>query len=160
MGCICSCCCSKVLDERFDVGVGPEEAKQFLLDRPQWLQIIPGCAKGRISEDNENDTWTVHGNLDYIFTNTVASNEGALSYTVMVQGRSCVSPVHFTFNVDYTFTARRDYGEGEGGATIRRRVFDLKLLRCGFLLHRTIQKNTRKACQQENKNMARLMEEG
>ena len=148
MGCVFSCCCSKVLDESFNVGLGPAEAKAFLLGHANWLNIIPGADSAIIEEDG--DTWSVKSKLTYTFSNTDATSNNALTYSVAVKGGAC-SPVHFTFDVAYTF---HDYGDG--GATIRRKVSSLHLKRC-CLLHGTIKNNLRKGCQKENRKMEELM---
>ena len=127
MGCLIAKLNHFSINRQFSVGFGPSQTRDFLADRNNWPQIIPGFKEGVDSTPEVScevssgvqvgeleiayDPWFLKiGELTYFFTEIRSSGSAdvtievngkagafALRYTVNVKGKSSGLPVHFSF---------------------------------------------------------------
>ena len=159
MGCVCS---RDLLDTTFEVDLPPEDARRFLIERNNWLQIIPGCSDGSVADAEPAagpGAWTLTINAyTYTFMNTelVSATDTlplGLSYDVHVRGVASGLPIDFSFHVDYNFSA----SNSGVGTQLRRLSTRFSTRGISRVIGRTIKAATQKGMAKENAAMAILM---
>jgi hypothetical protein len=155
-----------VLDRTFTVPLNPNEARLFLLEKNNWLKIIPGAENGTITTNiDTNDAWTLDTNSGdtYTFVNTkVSSNEdvGALKmeYTVQIKSSVVLSiAMNISVDVKYNFV-EASASSTSGGCDIQRTLSNLHIGGWyGFLIVGFLKPTVEKVGSQENDSMQELM---